>query len=198
MKTLPAVLSPFIRSDALGAVLAETMLHPDRELTVTDLARRADISVPLAHKEVGRLVEAGVLADRREGNHRYVRVDRSHPLLAPMTEIVAATYGPVPVLRDLLADVPGVSTALLYGSWAARRAGVGGPPPQDVDVLVVGTASRSDLADLAAAARERIGVVVNVHRVATEDWGRPDGNPFLETVRSRPSVVLVERGDGAA
>lgn len=196
MKHPAAALSPFVRSDALGAVLAETLLHPDEEISISALARRAGIGVSLAHKEVGRLVEDDVLRDRREGNSRLVRANTEHPLFVPMRTIVAATYGPVPVLRELLAEVDGVQEAHLYGSWAARRSGEPGHFPRDVDVLVVGTATRSALAEVSATARDRLGVEVNVHRTDAGSWAHPEGNPFLETVAARPRVALVEARDG--
>lgn len=196
MKHPAAALSPFVRSDALGAVLAETLLHPDEELSISELARRAGIGVTLAHKEVGRLVEDDVLRDRREGNSRLVRANTEHPLFEPMRTIVTAAYGPVPVLRELLAGVDGVQEAYLYGSWAARRSGEPGRFPRDVDVLVVGTATRSDLAEVGAAARERLGVEVDVHRTDPRSWAHPEGNPFLETVVARPRVTLIEAQHG--
>jgi predicted nucleotidyltransferase len=196
VKRPSAALSPFVRSDALGAVLAETLLHPDGELSITDLARRAGIGVSLAHKEVGRLVEEEVLRDRREGNSRLVRANTEHPLYEPMSRIVAATYGPVPVLRELLGEVDGVQQAYVYGSWAARRSGEPGRFPRDVDVLVVGTATRSALAEVGAAARERLGVEVNVHRTDPRSWAQPEGNPFLETVAARPRVTVIDTDRG--
>lgn len=190
------MLSPFIRSDALGALLAELFLHPDAELSISELARRAGVGVSLAHKEVGRLLQDDVVRDRRDGNNRLVRVNPEHPLFEPMREIVAAAYGPVPVLRELLDGVDGVQEAHLYGSWAARRSGEPGRFPRDVDVLVVGTTARSTLAELGAAARERLGVEVNVHRTDPGSWARPDGNPFLETVLARPRLTVVESRGG--
>jgi hypothetical protein len=34
--------------------------------------------------------------------------------------------------------IPGVKQVVIFGSWAARYAGRAGPPPHDIDVLVVG------------------------------------------------------------
>ncbi|MDJ0355109.1 hypothetical protein [Paenarthrobacter sp. PH39-S1] len=47
-----------------------------------------------------------------------------------MAEIITDTYGPRPVLEDLLAEVDGIEAAYIYGSWAARRTGTPGPPPE--------------------------------------------------------------------
>jgi len=190
MKTGPSLLSPFLRSNAQGAVLAETMINPDQELSIAEIARRADVLPAVAHREVTRLIDADVLTDRREGNNRLTRPNIEHPLYSLMAQLVTETYGPVPVLRDLLADCEGVKDAFIYGSWAARRNGAPGPPPRDVDVLVVGKPSRTKLLDIADAAREKLRQEVNIHVTAPEAWSAKT-DPFLATVASRPMVALI-------
>jgi DNA-binding transcriptional ArsR family regulator len=193
VKVLPPVLTPFVRSDAVGAILAETFADPGQELTIAEIARRAEVLPAVAHREVGRLVAAGVVTDRREGNNRLIRVNTAQPLYGPMSEIVAMTYGPVPVLRELLTDRPGVEDAYIYGSWAARRLGQAGPPPGDIDVLVVGDLDLDDLIQVQDAARVQLRAEVNIHRISPEAWANPDNNPFLTTVLSRPRVRLFPR-----
>ncbi|WP_181443177.1 winged helix-turn-helix domain-containing protein [Kytococcus schroeteri] len=191
MKTPPSALTPFVRSDAVGALLAETLGHPDREFSLAELGRRTGVAGPVVHREVGRLVEAGVLRDRREGRNRLVSADPDHPLFAPMREVVAATYGPVPVLRQLLEGVDGVQEAVVHGSWAARRAGEQGAFPRDVDVVVVGDVPRRTLAELATRAEAQLDREVTISRVAVEDWEADEPTGFVATVRSRPMVDLL-------
>ncbi len=107
-----------------------------------------------------------------------------------MSQIVVETYGPAPLLRDLLAELPGIREAYIYGSWAGRRAGQPGPPPRDIDVQVVGNPSRTDLLDAADAARQRLHTEVNIHTTTPEAWAAKD-QPFLMTVASRPLIALV-------
>ncbi len=183
------MLSPFLRSDAQGAVLATTMLDPTVELSISEVARRAEVLPAVAHREVTRLLDADVLRDRRDGNNRLVRANIDHPLWSPMSQIVTETYGPVPVLCDLLRTVPGVDEAYLYGSWAARRSGEPGPPPRDLDVLVVGSPSRTALLDIADTARMRLRSEVNIHLTSPEAW-RARNDPFLATVAARPLIAL--------
>lgn len=191
MKTSAAQLTPFVRSDAVGAILAETLGHPDRELSLAELGRRTGVSGPVVHKEVGRLVQNDILCDRLEGRNRLVRANPDHPLFALMRDLIAATYGPVPVLRELLDGVEGVERALVFGSWAARRAGEGGAFPNDIDVLVVGTAPQRLLATIATAASERLTAPVNVTRLSVEEWEAEDPSPFVATIRSRPTVDVM-------
>ena len=49
-------------------------------------------------------------------------------------------HRPLPVLSQLLACVPGINAAYIYGSWAARYHHEPGGPPNDLDVLVIGAA----------------------------------------------------------
>lgn len=188
------MLLPLIRSDAVGAILAELLIDPTRELSVAEVSRRTGVHPSVAQKEVARLVAAAMLSARAQGNNRLVRANTEHPLFGPVAEIITATYGPVPVLRELLAPVDGVEEAYVFGSWAARRRGTPGGPPQDVDVLVVGPVDVADVAEVSTEARDRTGVEINLHRVSRASWDAPDGNPFLETVRSRPMMSLVDKG----
>ncbi|MBD2764459.1 winged helix-turn-helix transcriptional regulator [Kocuria sp. cx-455] len=191
MKTHAPQLTPFVRSDSVGAILAELLGHPDRELSLSELGRRTGVSGPVVHREVGRLVESAVLLDRQEGRNRLIRANGEHPLFGPMRDLIAATYGPVPVLRDLFDGVDGADQVLIYGSWAARRAGQSGAFPNDIDLLVIGSVPRRVLASIATAAGEQLDVPVNATRLTAEEWDAGDPSPFVATLRSRPIVDVL-------
>lgn len=116
MKNLPSRLTPFVRSDAVGALLAETLEHPDREFTLSELGRRTGVSAAVVHGEIGRLVEVEVLLDRHEGRNRLVRANQEHTLYGHMEAIISATYGPIPVLRDQFNSVHGAEKIFIYGA----------------------------------------------------------------------------------
>ncbi|WP_157556420.1 hypothetical protein [Herbidospora yilanensis] len=112
-----------------------------------------------------------------------------------MTDLLALTYGPVAVLPELLGGVSGVEEAYIYGSWAARYSGEPGRVPRDLDVLVVGEADEDDLYGVAREAERRLGREVNIRRTSRIHWDSANGDPFLESVRSRPLVRLkIEEG----
>lgn len=184
----PALL-PLLRSQVQGNLLALMYLAPEREFTISDATRRVGASFRSVHHEISRLVQAGLLADRRQGNNRLVRAVTDSPLSRPLTDLLAVTYGPLPVLANGLAHVRGVEQAFIFGSWAARYAGEAGPPPHDVDVLVVGVADPDDLDDVARASEQRLGREVNIRRIKPETWAQPaPDDAFLTSVRSRPLV----------
>ena len=191
MRSPPSPLLPLLRSRAQGDLLALLYLHPDREYSLTEAAALVGVSVKTVHTEASRLVEAGFIVDRRVGNVRLLRAVTDSLVSRPLTELLAATYGPLPVLTDLLRDADGVDLAFIYGSWASRYLGEPGPLPNDVDVLVVGAADRDDLDQIASVAQDRLGRPVDIRRVRPQAWQSPDpADAFLASVRSRPLVGL--------
>lgn len=189
MRTQAPALAPFLRSDTQGEILALLLLDPAAAHSIADIARAVDAPPSVVHKEVSRLVEAGVLVDTRQGRSRLVRANPDYPLLRPLTELISGTYGPAPVLSRALADIPRIDVAYIYGSWAARHEGVTGAHPRDIDVLVVGDASRAELNEAASAAEETLHTTVTITKVSPEAWTASD-DPFLATVRSRPLTRL--------
>lgn len=188
-------LLPLLRSPLIGELLAWLFLHPETSSSVVELARRFSVSQSTISREVSHLAAAGLVREERRGRLRLIGADLNNSLARPLTELLALTYGPAAVLADLVPGIDGVDEAYIYGSWAARYAGAAGPPPRDVDVLVVGDADDDDLADAARSAERLLGREVNVHRVSAAVWQSPQDNPFLASVRSRPLYPIVEPGD---
>jgi DNA-binding transcriptional ArsR family regulator len=183
-------LLPLLRTPLLGELLAWLFLHPDDPWSVTDLARRFGTSQSTISREADRLVGSGLITEQRRGNMRLLQADARGPLARPLTDLLALTYGPKAVLGDVLASVPGIDEAYIYGSWAARYSGEAGPLPRDIDVLVIGDADDDAIFDAARIAERLLGREVNIHRVSEATWRGKTEDPFLISVRSRPLVAV--------
>lgn len=191
MRTSASPLLPLLRSRTQGDILALTYLHPDREYSLSEMASRIGATVKTVHQEASRLAANGFLAERKLGNVRLVRCPPDNPLTPALTELMALTYGPLPVLTELLSPLEGILEAYIYGSWAARYSGQTGLPPNDVDVLVVGTPDRYALDEAAEQAREVLQREVNVQRMSGDVWrAEPVTDPFIRTLRDRPLIKL--------
>lgn len=191
MKTMPPPLLPLFRSRLQGELLALLYHHPNKEHSLSDLARVLKSSPRMIYYEVERLDDAGLVIDRREGRSRLIRANTSTPLFRPLSDLLSLTFGPLPILTEILSGIDGVSSAYIYGSWAARYLGESGAPPHDVDVLVVGTSPRSSLDTIAQTAEIRLLRPVNIRRISQESWDEtPPTNKFLEAVKSRPLVQI--------
>src|SRR3954453_23496218 len=137
MRTQAPLLAPIFRSDGQARLLSTLLLTGD-ELSVTDLAKRAGLAYPTAHREVARLVDVGILSERPVGRTRLIRANGESPLVAPLREILTVATGPVVILADEFARIDGIESAFLHGSFAERMLGDAGPAPHDIDVMVLG------------------------------------------------------------
>jgi DNA-binding transcriptional ArsR family regulator len=194
MRSVPPALLPILRSQVAGDLLALLYLHPEDEYSLTEAASAIGASLNAVHYEADKLSEGGLIMTRKRGNLRLIRAVTDSPLTRPLTDLLAVTYGPLPVLSDLLANVGGITEAYIYGSWAARYHGEPGPAPADVDVLVVGSADPDDLDEIADKARATLRRPVNIRRIRPETWNASDPtDPFIKSVKSRPLVTIVGR-----
>lgn len=198
MRTEAPSLLPIFRSQHQGQLLAQLLLNPAREHTVTDLARTLGISKQTAQQEIERLVQAHVLRDRRQGRNRLIRANPDHPAYAPLTQLALLTFGPHPVIAEEFSRIPGVEQVLIFGSWAARYSGHPGPPPNDIDVLVIGQPRRTDLFDAADRAQQRLGIPVNPEQATSAQWSDPDDWVLLTEIKQRPYVQVFPQTQAAS
>jgi predicted nucleotidyltransferase len=181
-------LLPLLRSRLQAELLTLVLLSPGQEWSLTELAARAGSSLSSAQREMARAEQTGVVSSRRLGNTRLVTVADS-PLTGPLRELLLRSFGPRQVVAEELAGVTGIEAAYLFGSWAARHAGQPGPPPADIDVLVVGDPDRDELDDAAQRAGARLAREVNV-TIRSPQWWRDGGDGFHTQVTRNPLIQL--------
>jgi DNA-binding transcriptional ArsR family regulator len=188
MRTEAPLLAPIFRSDGQARLLATLLLTGD-ELSVTDLADQAGLAYPTAHREVARLVSAGILRERQVGRTRLIRADGESPLVAPLREILTIATGPVPMLAEELARIGGIESAFLYGSFAARMLGRAGPAPHDIDLMVLGEPDVDAVYEACTRTEAAVRRPVNPTILTAEEFAASSG--FLDNVRSRPAVAVI-------
>lgn len=119
----PPPFLPIFRSAAQARLLTRLYLTPERWRSLSELARESGLGVSGVHREIGRLQSAGLIEEERVGNTRRVRPDRSSRFFPELRTLLVKAFGPTEVLAAVLADVPGVEGAWVFGSWAAIAAG---------------------------------------------------------------------------
>jgi len=192
-------LLPVLRSRHQADLLTMLLLHPDTEYTIAELTQRLSVPQSTVSGEVRRLADAGILAVRPVGRSRLVSANGGSRLVGPLTELLTLTYGPHVVIADEFAGLEDVVLVAIFGSWAARYEGQRGQPPNDVDVLVVGTPDRIAMYAAADRAQSRLGRPVNPAACPPDQWAHPT-EPLIREIRSRPYVLVIDRPatDGGA
>ncbi|MEU0518571.1 winged helix-turn-helix domain-containing protein [Streptosporangium sp. NPDC006007] len=189
MRNVAAPVVPIFRSQIQAELLAALYLRPQQNWTLTSLARDLEVAPSTLHSEIHRLVEARLVTVTEIGRSRVLHVNPDHPLVQPVTEILNYMYGPRMIISEEFADIPGIERLLIFGSWAARHAGNPGPPPHDIDILVVGEVDRATLYAAADRTQERIGIPVNPVLSSTHRWDA-DTDALIRQIKSAPMIDL--------
>lgn len=184
----PALL-PVFRSQHQAELLTWLYLHPDAEYGVSELADRLGVPLSTLHREVVRLSGAELIVSRMLGRNRLIRANVAHPAAGALTQLLDITFGPRLVIAEEFA-IPGARQVVIFGSWAARYAGEAGPPPHDIDVLVVGKVDRADVYEAADRAQDRLGIEVNPVVRSVERWDNPADGLAAQIKAAAHSVVL--------
>lgn len=191
MSSAPAALLPIFRSEAQARILAWLLLKPEREQPISTLAPVAGTAQPNTLREVNRLVLAGLLTERRAGNTRLVTANVHSPYYDPLVQLLSRAYGPSRAVPDALTDVAGIDRVVIVGSWAHRYHGEPGPPPRDVDVVVIGHPDGRSLRRANAALEATLDMPVQITIVTPQEWQDKDSG-FLQEVQRRPYLEVVD------
>ena len=187
-QSAPALL-PLFRSEQQLRLLALLFAGPDGEMTIGELAERADVAQATASREVGRLAEHGIVLTRKLGRNTLVGPNWALPWAPELRAILVQTVGVLGRLGSALREVPGVVEAFVFGSWAARYRGEAGPAPRDIDVVVVGDADLGEVRAACSAVESDLRVEINPVIVDKARWSAGD-DPFVVEIRDRPLVSI--------
>lgn len=129
-------LSELLGSEARARLLAHFVVRPDSRMHARALGRHLGLAGKRSlQTEVDRLVDLGLLQRVHEGARVVIARIAAQPQWTALSSLVRE-YGSALVLRDVIADVPGLRAAFVFGSYARRDA----RPDSDIDLLLFGDA----------------------------------------------------------
>lgn len=158
--------------------------QPEKTYTLSELIERAQAGSGAVQREIGRLVDSGLVRiDKKgKGRPRLYRANPDSPILEELCSISRKLFGPQEVVRAALEPLSSqLQFALLYGSIAKGT----GRADSDVDVLIV--SDELLLEDVYAALAEAeiaLGRQVNPTLYTTDEFAqrRDAHNHFLAAV----------------
>lgn len=188
---VPALL-PIFRSPQQLKVFAHLLIGAGKEFTVPELVRVTQVSQPTVWREIDRLQKAALVTTESVGRSKVIKANEDSPYFPELRSLAMKLLGPAVILSERLEDLEGVEEAYIFGSWARRYEGELGPPPADIDVLIVGDADPDDAEDVCKGLQELFDVEVNSVVVSRIDW-KAARSGFLREVKKGPLVPVVGR-----
>jgi len=189
MRSDAPTLLPILRSRHLAEILTLILLHPDEEYTLSDVAAKLGLPLTTVQREVTRLAGSQLIRERRVGRSRLVSANPASRYARPLAELVTLAFGPQFVVEEEFRPLDAVAVAI-YGSWAARYAGIAGHAPNDVDVLVIGDVPRRDMYEAAERAEQRLSLPVNPVMCSQARW-LAASDPLIQQIRTAPVVWVI-------
>src|SRR5258708_2635161 len=180
MRKSSPVLDPFF-APLMQGVLGATVLRPEREWYLSDLAAHLGVGPSSLQRTLAKLTRAGILNRRGNGNRVYYRPDPACPILSELASIFTKTAGIAEPLREALAPfVDKIRVAFIHGSVAEDRE----RSESDVDLIVVGDVSGPDLTFALRPLQDRLGRELNVTRYTPKEFRSKvaEGHHFLIAV----------------
>lgn len=176
------------------AVLGLLFAHADQSFYLRQIVRLVGAGHGAVQRELGRLVDVGILKRDASGHQVYFRVNQDCPVFDELRGFLLKTAGVAGVLREHLAALSDrIVAAFLHGSLAAGRERA----ESDVDVMVIGKASFGDVVKALQPAQEKLAREVNPTVYPAAEFCRKlaEGHHFLSTVMDGPKVFLVGSED---
>jgi predicted nucleotidyltransferase len=172
------------------AVLSLLYGHPTETYYLREIARISGTGLGAAQREMAQLTAAGIVVRRASGRQVYFQANTKAPIFADLRNIVTKTFGVADLLRSALDGLASrIRVAFVYGSVARGQEN----ESSDVDVMVIGAATFSEIVSALAACQEKLGREINptVYPVQEFRSRLAKGHPFLREVLGQNKLFLI-------
>jgi predicted nucleotidyltransferase len=183
-------LSAILFSEYRRRVLGLLLLHPDQHYYLREIARQTGTAPGTLTRELGKLVEAGVLGVEKVGNQAHYSANRDCPIFSELAAILRKTSGLAEVLSEGLAPFAShIEAAFVYGSMASDKARAG----SDIDLMVIGGVGFADLVQALYPLQEVLGREINPKVYSRPAWKKlvADQSAFVRDVLAKPKLFVV-------
>jgi len=172
------------------AVLALLFGHADESFYLRQIERTIGSSHGAVHRELGHLVQAGLVVRTNRGKQVYYQANRHSPVFADLRGLIVRTAGVADVLRGSLAPLAErISIALVYGSMARGTE----KTESDIDVMVVGDVTFGEVVQSLHSAEQELRREVNPSVFPAEEFREraQSGEHFVTSVLEDAKVFLI-------
>jgi predicted nucleotidyltransferase len=177
-------------------VLGLLLLHPEQAYHVREIARLTGTVAGTLHKELSKLADAGLLLKMAQGNQVSYQANRNNLIFAELASILRKTSGIADVLAEALAPLAQqIEFAQVFGSVASGKARAG----SDIDLLVVGNASFSEIVKALYPAQQQMRREINPKLYLPEEWklALVERSAFVRELLEKPTIKIIGDMDDA-
>ncbi len=145
-------------------------------------------------RELAKLEKAGLVTVEWVGNQKHYQANSQSPIFEELRSLVIKTFGVADVVREALTPVwDKMDLAFIYGSIAKGSEHAG----SDVDLMVIGIASHSELLQALPSISLQLGRTINPTLYTSAEFAErvKQGRSFITRVLEQPKIYIKGSAD---
>ena len=173
-----------------SALLAMLYGHADQSFYVRQLVRAIGAGHGALQRELKYLTEMGLVLRRNQGNQVLYQANSQSPIFSEIKGLITKTVGIHDVIRSALASLgPEIQIVFVYGSVARQKERAN----SDVDLMVLGDASFSEVVSALGPAQKALGREINPTVFPASEFRSKlaAGNHFLRSVMKEKRLFVL-------
>ena len=173
-----------------SALLAMLYGHADQSFYVRQLVRAVGAGHGALQRELKHLTEMGLVLRRTQGNQVLYQANSQSPIFSEVKSLITKTVGIHDVIRSALVSLGSeIQIAFVYGSVARQKERA----DRDVDLMVLGNASFSDVVSALGPAQTALGREINPTLFPVSEFRSKlaAGNHFLRSVMKEKRLFVL-------
>lgn len=190
MGTHASMLSKVLFGQTRRSVLALLFGHADEQFYLREIARRGGTGIGATQRELGQLTEAGLISRVRRGHQIYYQANRKNPIFSELKSILVKTSGVRGILLEGLTSLEDrIKLAFVFGSIARGEE----KASSDVDLMVVGEVSFTDVVSALGQIEAKLGREVNPTVYGPREFREKLAakNHFLSTIAKEKKLFVI-------
>jgi predicted nucleotidyltransferase len=190
MGTPAGTLARVLFGQGRTSILALLYGHSDEQFYLREIARRAGTGIGATQRELGRLTHAGLIQRVHRGHQVHYQANRQNPIFAELKSILVKTAGIRDILNEALAPLgERIRLAFLYGSIARGDEDAS----SDVDLMVIGDVSFTDVVSALSESESKLGREVNPTVYGPQELRKKLAakNHFLSAVAKEKKLFVI-------
>ena len=173
-----------------SALLAMLYGHADQSFYVRQLVRAVGAGHGAVQRELKHLTEMGLILRRTQGNQVLYQANSQSPIFSEVKSLITKTVGIHDVIRSALVSLGSeIQIAFVYGSVARQKERA----DSDVDLMVLGNASFSDVVSALGPAQTALGREIHPTLFPVSEFRSKlaAGNHFLRSVMKEKRLFVL-------
>lgn len=163
-------------------------INPEAERYVNELAVLLKLDPKNLYRKLEELEKEGIFRSKFRGKERYFSLAADFPLLEHYRQIFLKTFGLERRLKEIVAGVPGIKKAYIFGSYAGDKMDAS----SDIDLLAIGEHSVLELQKQIVQLQRELGREINVVNMSEKELKtRKKKDQFIKNIFNAKIIELL-------